>query len=348
MRFFLLTLFILTSACSSFFQENNKVTIEEPAELRRAKILMRESLFKDAESQLKKYLSSADDIGWHGDGYLTLGRLYETQKDYSKAEETYRQAMKHGNNYQSTVTAQSLHRLSWIYEAQKNHPQMLLVLLDLLKSPGLQDIYVIETETPARIANVYYVLGQWDKAKEWRSKVKIVPPQKGGDVTPYPSLLYKSLAALPTPIDETFERHMERLSMTQRDLLDIGEMGDQDISKQALNHLREDYENLYQHLSKTPPAPHPVELQQKEKVRLDKLSQLMDMLQVLKSYRRPQELIENTDENSQFFKSMAQQEKRIQRTIYSLKIGVQPSNRGKNPNEAPVKKAPPRMKGANE
>lgn len=321
---------------------------EVPREIQRAKSLIKEGLVKDAEAELQNFLTAGRDIQWHGEAYLTLANLYETQGGDAKAEEAYLHALKYGTHYHSIVSSQALYRLSWLYERNKRYQDMLLVLLDLIKNPGLSDNYVIQTEAPARVANAYYVLGQWDKANEYRAKVSVIPAQKGGDVTPYPSLVYKNFANLPLTLNENFERHMERVGITQKDLLEVGEMGDAELAKKALNHIREDYETLFVHLTQKVSGANPVEIHQKEKVRLTQLAQVMDLLQLLKSYRRPAEVINNSELNNRFFSDFSKQEKQIQRTVRNLRLGVEPANRGKNPNEAPEKIIKTKIKGAHE
>lgn len=346
-----LSVCLLTAHCSSLLPSSTPaVSTEEPMELVRAKKLMAQGLNKDAESLLQSYLVSAKDIGWHGEAYLTLGNLYEITKDDNQATLTYQKAIKYGTHYHSPTTSQSLYRLSWIYERQKKYQEMLLVLLDLLKSPSLlRDPFVSQVEAPARIANAYYVLDQWNKALEYRGKIRMNLESVTEDTRPYSSLLYKSFAGLTEKPNETYERHLERLQLAQKDILEVGEMGDGESSPRAYSFLRDDYEKLIQNLSLKPTAIHPVDLQQKEKVRLEKLVTVMDTLQLLKSYRRPVETVRNTESTHRFFKDLSQIEKQVQSVTYQLKLGLQPSEKGKNPNEqVDPKKTRQKIKGANE
>jgi len=337
----------LQSACGTF-QESSISVIEYPPALETAHRFYREKNLPRAEAEVDRYLSTTTEVYYHGYAYLLLGEIRETGGQEARAVDAYKQVMSHAAGYHSTALAQALYRLSWIYERENKYEDMLVTLLDLQRNLRAGDNFIKLVETPARLANLYYVLGQWEKALAERNKLtpEIMTKYKHlakNENNIFQAQFYRAFQVL-KPTLGVPKQSNDVVAMTQKELLEIGEMGPQKMAEKAFKAIEDGYTYEFSLLKKPIVAKNPVESDVASRRRLDEWAKYIDMIEDLKAERRPAELAVNSSQSLQFFARMEGLESESKRRIQQLEFGMRPSNKGKNPSELPPpppKKPPP-------
>lgn len=312
--------------------------IEYPIEFKAAHRFLKDKKFARAEEAVQAYLRRRTDIYWYGHAYLLLAEAQEEQNHNNDAMKSYKQAIKYGAGYDSPIMATAMYRLSWLYERQQKYRKLLVLLLDLQKHLKPADFFVKEIESPARIANVYYVLGHWDKAVAYRKGakkgVKNLSAQQKEVLGPklYRAKNYLALQALKvTP--KTNLKTAKKLQMVQADLLDVGEMAPQNMAAQAYENLEQEYGRLWKQLSVQEKFDTPVEQDQVNRKKLNKATTFMDLTAELKASRRPGEIIKNVNETLAFFKQLSNYEQKVRDYAHDLQIGLRAAEKRNNPKE---------------
>lgn len=337
---FLLTTAIFMAGCASFQKTGPQSTlqrIEYPDVLSEAEYHFKRKNFKRAEDEVQRYLSSTNDVYWHGHAYLMLGELRELQGEDAGAIDAYLQVIKHGAGYHSSAAAQAMYKLSWVYERHGRYEDLLVILLDLQKNLGTGDNFARFIEIPARLGNTYYVLNQWNQALAQRERLSASVLQTYRSQSPsddhfYRALIYKALQGLPilphagTPPEVVLE-------LTQKELLDVAEIGTEKMAERATKALENQYELYFDRVRVLKKATTPMAVVQRDRAKLDELAKFIDLIEELKAARRPPEVVAHGALTMNFFKTMAEYEKRTRELTAQLEVGIQKSNRGKNPTE---------------
>jgi hypothetical protein len=281
-----------------------------------------------------------------------LGEIREKSGQEAEAVEAYRKVISHAAGYHSAAAAQALYRISWIFEREKKYEDLLVTLLDLERALGQGDNFVKYIETPARLANTYYVLNQWDKALQQRERVsdEVFDKHRGQAKSPeieFQAKLYRSFLGM-EPTSETPFKSQDILNLTQKELLAVAEVSSPEIAEKAFAGIGNEYERYFNRVKQLAPAKNPVEVSERNQKKLAELATFLDFIEELRSARRPPELVANQTLNIAFFRKMQKYEDEARALTKKLEIGVQKAKRDKNVKEpfadAPEKKPVPAPK----
>lgn len=316
--------------CSSLVSQPSISVIDYPPELREAQYFLRNKNPERAETEVQKYLGTNRDVYWLGQAHLMLGEIRESMGQENLAVEAYKQAIKHGAGYHSTITAQGLYRMSWIYERTLQYNDLQIVLLDLLNVLGNGDNFIKHIETPARLANTYYVLGQWDRAIQQRDRItkEIFERYKGlakDDKNLFQARLYMALQGM-KPISITPYKSQQIIANCRQELLEVAEMGTPELAEKAAEVLQNEYQRYFSQLKVENRAKNPVDILEKNKIQISQLSSFVDEINELRVLRRPPELIINKQLNVDFFRQLQLMEHEARQIVHSLAFGIQKAN----------------------
>ena len=337
----------MISACSTW-SESSVTFIDYPPALNDANYYFKKRNYERAESEVHRYLNSTNEVYWHGHAYLLLGEIREKSGREAEAVDAYKKAMGHSSGYHGAVTAQALYRLSWVYEREAKYDELLIVLLDLERALSQGDNFIKYVETPARLANTYYVLSQWDNALKQRARVspEVMDANKEKATKPadlFQALLYKSFLGM-KPVSTTPQKSGEILQLTQKELLEIGEMGDDTASRRAFSGIEIEYERYLERVLKLPKAANDVELAERNKAKLEELAQFIDSIEDLRASRRPPEVVVNQKSTLNFFRTLSVYKKSAKALVDKLEIGLQKAKKTKNTFEPPAEPRAPKKR----
>lgn len=321
----LATVFI--ASCSTLVSQPSVTVIDYPPELREAQYFLRNKNPERAETEVQKYLGTNRDVYWLGQAHLMLGEIRESMGQENLAVEAYKQAIKHGAGYNSTITAQGLYRMSWIYERTLQYNDLQIVLLDLLNVLGNGDNFIKHIEAPARLANTYYVLGQWDRALQQRDLITkdIFERYKSlakDEKNLFQARLYMAFQGM-KPISITPYKSQQIISQCRQELLEVAEMGTPELANKAVEVLQNEYQRYFSQLKVENRAKNPVEILEKNKTQIAELSSFVDEINELRVLRRPPELIANKQLNVDFFRQLQLMEHEARQIVHSLAFGIQ-------------------------
>jgi tetratricopeptide (TPR) repeat protein len=312
------------SGCSTPVESMNQ--IDFPPALQQAQVDIQNSDFIGAEGNIRKYLNNPQDVYWHGHAYLLLGEAREAAGRNDEALEAYKQAITQGTGFDHKITVQALYRISWVYEKTQQYQNLIVVLQDLERNVTDADYFTKYIENPSRLANTYFVLGMWDKAIEQRNRVTpevIAATQlKSPSMSKiYAAQLYRSFVNL-RPKEGSLDAQ-SLIPLTQKDLLDVGEMAEMVVSNKALAQLKELYELRWKTLSAVKTFKRVEQRLEYNKQKLEDLAQFVDQMEDLKSSRRPSEVIANAQTVGGFFRHLNEIERQVRLAVKRLDLGVQ-------------------------
>lgn len=313
---------LILTGCSS--SRDSITSIEYPHTLREARQALQDRNYKKVESSINSYLTKAKDIYWNGHAYLLLGESREASGQSEKAIEAYKKALNQATGYDDKVAIAALYRISWIYEKDRKFKDLIIVLKDLRNNLADGDEFIRDIETPSRMANAYYIENLWDKAVEERNSVdlKTVAGSLQGS-TPEALLrarLYRALAVYGENKDISVDLV---LPLVQKEILDVGESAEVAVAEKGFQHLKTLYSTKWKTLNQKKKFPKIEEQMNFNKGQLDQLAAFMDLIQDLKSSRRPPDTISNKVLNTDFFKFLDDLEKDVRARAQSMEMGVQ-------------------------
>lgn len=337
-RNFVFLIFVCAlSACNTFSSEPAITVIDYPPELKEAQYFLRNKNAERAEFEVQKYLGTTRDVYWLGQAQLMLGEIRESMGQENLAVEAYKQAVKHGAGYHSTIAAQGLYRMSWIYERTLQYNDLQITLLDLLNVLGSGDNFIKHIETPARLANTYYVLGKWDEALKQRDRITTETFDRYKSLAKDESNLFQARLYMAfqgmKPISITPYKSQQIIANCRQELLEVAEMGTPQLAERAIEVLRSEYQRYFSQLKETRRARTPIEALDKNKQQIDELATFVDEINDLRVLRRPPELIVNKQLNLEFFRNLQQMEQDARHIVHSLAFGLQRAQQTKNINE---------------
>ncbi len=315
------------SACSHLWAPSINSVIDYPPELREAHYFLRNKNPERAEAEVQKYLGTNQEVYWLGQAYLLMGEIRESMGQENLALESYRQAIKHGAGYNSTITAQGLYRMSWIYERTLQYKDLQITLLDLVHVLGSGDNFIKHIEAPARLANTYYVLGQWDRALEQRDKIskEIFDRYKSmakDEKNLFQARLYLAFQGM-KPISITPYKSQQIIKSCRQELLEVGEMGTPELAEQAMEVLRREYLRYFSQLKPSRLGKTTEETLANNREQILELSSFVDEINELRVLRRPPELIQNKQLNVDFFREVQAMEQEARQIVHGLSYGIQ-------------------------
>jgi tetratricopeptide (TPR) repeat protein len=333
----------LTMSCSSLSSLYSKqmiTTIDYPLELKEAQYFLRNNNGERAESEVQKYLGTTKDVYWQGQAYLMLGEIRESVGQENLAIEAYKQAVKHGAGYNSAIAAQALYRMSWIYERTLQYNDLQITLMDLMNVLGSGDNFIKHIETPARLANTYYVLSKWDQAIAQRDAITPVIFERYKSLAKDESNLFQARLYMAfqgmKPISITPYKSQQIITNCRQELLEVAEMGTPQLAQRAVQVLESEYQRYFSQLKKISPASTPVEMQVKNQQQIKELATFVDEINELRILRRPPELVVNKQLNVDFFRSLEILEHEARQIVHNLAYGIQKAQSKKNINEKPT------------
>jgi tetratricopeptide (TPR) repeat protein len=181
------------------------------------------------------------------------GNAYEGLGNCKKASERYREAVRSSAGKFTRIEAQSLFRLSLMYECLGQDTKTVTALLDTRKRAKELPIEIERAELPARLAAAYSRLGNRTKALEYfnqaNSGLKAVLA-KGSSARAQKDTLARTLYYMGhlNPAQKTGNAdpnsYLQSLSMQQPYLLQAVEMGSRDWSHKAAEDLDYAYDNM--------------------------------------------------------------------------------------------------------
>lgn len=320
--------------CSSLTTDSSVTVIDYPPELKAAQDFLNRKNAERAEFEVQRYMGTTRDVYWLGQAQLMLGEIRESIGQENLAVEAYKQAMKHGAGYHSTITAQALYRMSWIYERTLQYNDLQITLLDLLNVLGSGDNFIKHIETPARLANTYYVLGKWEKALQQRDQITptVFDRYKSlakDETNLFQAKLYMSFQGM-KPISITPYKSQQIIAHCRQELLEVAEMGTPALSQKALQVLESEYQRYFSQLKLNRGARTPIEVLEKNKAQIAELATFVDEINELRVLRRPTELIVNKQTNIDFFRSLQKMEQEARQIVHGLAFGLQKIQQSKN------------------
>jgi tetratricopeptide (TPR) repeat protein len=335
MKKWILCAFILflISACGHLSSQSDISVIEYPPELKEAQYFLSNKNPERAEGEVLRYLGTTRDVYWHGQAQLMLGEIREAMGQESQALETYKQAIKHGAGYNSTITAQGLYRMSWIYERTLQYKDLQITLLDLLHVLGSGDNFIKHIETPARLANTYYVLGQWERALEQRDKItkdtfNKYKTQAKDEKNLFQARLYMAFQGM-QPVSTTPHKSQQIITNSRQELLEVAEMGTEALAERAVDVLRHEYQRYFSQLKAPRLGKSPEETLANNRQQISELSTFVDEVNELRVLRRPPELIVNKKLNVDFFRELQAMEQEARQIVHGLSYGIQKIQKSK-------------------
>lgn len=314
-------IWILTGCVSS---RDSITQIEYPHTLREARQAFEDRNYKKVESSISSYLTKAKDIYWHGHAYLLLGESREASGQNDKAIEAYKKALNHATGYDDKVAVAALYRISWIYEKERQFKDLIVVLQDLKKNLNDGDEFIRDVETPSRLANAYYMEGLWEKALAERNAVdlKAVAGSLQGATTEgyQKAQLYRAFAVFGENAAISVDLI---LPLVQKEILDVGETAEASVADKGFQHLKKLYSTQWKALSQKKKFPKIEDQMNFNKGQMDQLAHFMDLMQDLKSSRRPPGTISNPGLNADFFKFLDHLEKDVRAYAQNMEMGLQ-------------------------
>lgn len=305
--------------------------IEYPPTLTSARNSIDKKNYLTAEKQIQAYLSNPNDIHWHGHAYLLLGEAREDGGRLTEAVDAYKHAVTQGAAYDQKIMVKALYRISWIYEREGEYKDLLVVLNDLEKTLTSKDVFVKYVETPARMANVYFALDNWEKALEMREKSHPELNPNGNNVGAYEAKLYRSFAALDTKVIAPQGVTPEQLlSLVQKELLEVGEMGAVATAHKAYASLLRQYQHIWKPMQDVKKMKTKEEQINYNKGHLELLAKFLDQIEELKASRRPSEVLNNPTLNKDFFNQLDKIEKEVRRQAQDFNFGPQKEKQKKS------------------
>ncbi|MCB9073841.1 MAG: hypothetical protein H6623_09480 [Bdellovibrionaceae bacterium] len=320
-----LLLCIVFSGCALFPGTEAPIQRKYPDELDTVRYLIKEKEYKQAEAQTQSYLMQTNDIYWHGTALLLLGEIQEETRDYPGALETYKKLIEHGKGYDLSHQRQGLYRISWMYEILQNYDYLLTTLIDLQKA-RMPDDFIQYIETPARLANVYYVMGVWEKALEYRSAALNYWQKHPLRGEPTDSLLrpyfYLSFMQL-TPGKDLDRHYSEVLHLAEKDLLYVMENASPEMSEKAAQDLLHVYRQYFTKIVGVPVPKNSVDKQEVNTQKLRGLADLMDAIEVLKAMHTPEAVKSESPSVKGFFIQLKEIEEKTRQVAHELEFGIE-------------------------
>jgi len=252
--FFSLGMALVFSACSLGPRKGG--SIDYPNELEQVSLLMSQGQADMSLKQIQAYLDRSENLQWYGHAYYLQGRVYQGQKNWEKAVESYRKAIRQFNGFDSLVEAQSLYRLSQVYEQTKQRKELIASLLDLMKRQTFFDQQIGDVEIPARLSAAYASEAQIAKAQSFhnqasRSLQKLMRDHGSHLSDDDIAKSYYYLGAAIYPSDgEDFSSLVAKLNLGQRYLLAATEKESSMWSEKAEKALLLSYQKLWDLLHK--------------------------------------------------------------------------------------------------
>lgn len=232
--------------------------IDYPQELERVFLLVSQGEGDLTLKQIQSYLDRSESLQWHGHAYYLKGRVYQQQKNWDKAVESFRKAVRQSSDFDSLVEAQSLYRLSQVYEQTGQTKELIASLLDLMKRRTLLDQLIGDVEIPARLAAAYASYGQIAKAETLhvqasQSFLKILRTYRNhlslNDIAK--NYYHLGLAIYPVA-NEDFASLLAKLNLGQKYLLAAAEVETSMWSEKSKQVLIQSYQKLWDLLQQHP------------------------------------------------------------------------------------------------
>lgn len=337
---------LVFARCSSLSSESVTSVVDYPPELKEAQYFLRNQNAERAEAEVQKYLGTTKDVYWQGQAYLMLGEIRESVGQENLAIEAYKQAVRHGAGYNSAITAKALYRMSWIYERTLQYNDLQITLLDLTNVLGSGDNFIKHIETPARLANTYYVLGKWEKALAHRDAIheKSFEQYKSlakDEKNLFQARLYMAFQGM-KPISSTPFKSQQIIDHCRKELLEVAEMGTKDLADKSVEVLTYEYERYFSQVKNKTPGATPIKMLENNRLQIDELATFVDEINQLRALRRPPELVVNKQLNLDFFRHLEVLEQNARTIAHSLEFGLQKAQKKNNANEkTPEPKAVP-------
>ena len=322
MKYSLLMVCCLLIQCATLSQSLLNPVVQ-PTLLDKALHLKSQKKWDQAEAEVRNYLVQTQDIYWQGAALLLLGEILEKQDKMVEAKETYNKLLSHAG-YDSYHVARGLYNLSWVYEKEQNCQNVILHLTDLQKKTPVEDDFIKNVESPVRLANCYYWMGEWEMAQKMRTSALKYKNQYSLDrVTPevwWRSHLYFGYVGVLTTaaIDR---RYAQIIPVGQKELFYMIEQAPKPFSSLAEDRLIQLYEHYYAQTTNKAPVQSAVEKNELNKAMLYDLSQMVDFVEELKSYKSPEGLAQNTTDD--FFSKINLIDQKIRAKVNRLELGIQ-------------------------
>jgi tetratricopeptide (TPR) repeat protein len=320
-------------SCASFQKETSlQAPIDYADDLDTAVYLMKQKRYDQAETKVKNYLLQTTDLYEHGSALLLLGEIYEETDNIERATDTYKKLVDHGAGYHSSQMVKALYKLSWLYERRQMYEDVLVLLVDLKKNLRNNDDFIKNVETPARLANTYYVLNKWDKALQYRSEAlnRLQHSDYSEQAAEMLARSYFYLSLVQLEPNAKVDRHYsEVISAAQKDLLRLVESDNLEIHKKAAQLLLRLYQSYFDDIIQHPAPKNAVEKNQTNTMIVQNLAKLMDGIEELKALRRPDEVQKNPEAVNQFFVQLKVIEDRTRTLAHKLELGIQSEKKTK-------------------
>ncbi|RYZ72215.1 MAG: hypothetical protein EOP09_03520 [Proteobacteria bacterium] len=190
--------------------------------------------------------------------FLKAGALEELER-FSEAAETYRTISQFSERNQPEISAMSVYRLSFVYEALGDDQRVLTSLLEALKNRTYLPNEVSEAEIPSRIAMVYSKENNPAEAAKWLAKAdeglkKVLDTQREPLTNTWLAKTYFNMGSLSTSqlSTENILTIIQGQAAVQKYLIRSLQYGDPMWSAKALRRLQTTYTDLWNAINNYP------------------------------------------------------------------------------------------------
>lgn len=249
------------SGCGSFQKRNTPLVFVDPEKIEVEDIEKRleRSEFQEvvglAEVFQKKYPYS---LKMQQVRFIKAGALEELER-YSEAAETYRIISQFSERNQPEISAMSVYRLSFVYEALGDDQRVLTTLLEAFKNRTYLPLETSEAEIPSRIAMVYAKENNPSESAKWLAKAdeglkKVLATRKEPLTNSWLAKTYFNMGSISTSqlSIENIQAIIQGQSSVQKYLIQSLQYEDPTWSPKALRRLQSNYTDLWNTINNVP------------------------------------------------------------------------------------------------
>lgn len=190
--------------------------------------------------------------------FLKASSLEELER-FSEAAETYKIISQFSERNQPEISAMSIYRLSFVYEALGDDQRVLTTLLEALKNRTYLPNEVSEAEIPSRIAMVYAKENNSAESAKWLAKAdeglkRVLDTQKEPLTNTWLAKTYYNMGSISTSqlSVENIQTIIQGQNSVQKYLIRALQYGDPIWSAKALRRLQTTYTDLWNAISNYP------------------------------------------------------------------------------------------------
>lgn len=229
---------------------------------------------------------------------FTYGRAKEGVEDWEGAIQAYREIVERSNDQQMEFVALAFYRMAYCYEVRLENERALAALHDSAKLQSYLPLEISLAEIPARIASIHARLNQPQLADVYTRKAdsglrRLRGMKKGTDPEWISRTLLRMGSLSLSPVDaESFKQNVQTLIRNQRYLVQTIEINNPRLAQEAEKLLVSTYANLWNFIDTYRVSQSPdweSDIVKEARKKTDFLSIYLEAIEILKSYRSPED-----------------------------------------------------------